>query len=431
MTRPALRTVRTWIRRPSLTIRTRLTLTYAALFTVGGTALLVALTTAFYRAIYRPLPPDAIPGRLDPDHDHIIGLRDQIRDAAVSHLLRDSLILLLIVVAASALLGWWIAGRMLRPVAAITAAARRATGTTLHERLNLPGPADELKELGDTFDEMLERLDSAFAAQRRFVANASHELRTPLAVTRTAVEVTLAKPAPTDAQWRDMAQDVAHSTDRAQRLIEALLVLARSEQRVTDVEDDDLADVTAQALDQIAAGSRVRGLRLETDLASAPLCGNVALLDIAVTNLLANAVKYNRDAGLLRVATGTVRDAGRWAQVSVTNDGPVIDPDRVDELFEPFERGVLTRRAGGSSAPGGVGMGLSIVRAVALAHGGHAGATARAGGGLTVTIRVPALADGTPSGPRVEHPPRIADRGAARDDRAAQGGESRPERIGR
>lgn len=389
MIRPALRTIQAWIRRPPLTIRTRLTLTYATLFTIGGTALLVALTTAFYRAIYHPLPPNAIPGRLDPDHDHIVGLRDQIRDAAVSHLLRDSLILLLVVVAASALLGWWIAGRMLRPVAAITAAARRATGTTLHERLNLPGPADELKELGDTFDEMLERLDAAFAAQRRFVANASHELRTPLTVTRTAIEVTLAKPAPTEAQWRAMAQDIAHSTDRAQRLIEALLILARSEQHVTDIEDDDLADVTAQALDHIAADSQVRGLRLETDLAPAPLRGNIALLDIAVTNLLTNAVKYNRDAGLLRVTTGTVRATGEWAQVSVTNDGPVIDPGRVDELFEPFDRGMLTRRATKRSAPGGIGMGLSIVRAVALAHGGQASATARAGGGLTVTIRVP------------------------------------------
>lgn len=391
MTGPTPRTVRTWIPRPPLTIRTRLTLTYAALFTVGGTALLVALTTASYRAIYRPLPPSAIPDRLDPDHDHIVGLQDQLRDAAASHLLRDSLVLLLIVVAVSALLGWWIAGRMLRPVADITAAARRATGTTLHERLNLPGPADELKELGDTFDEMLERLDTAFAAQRRFVANASHELRTPLAVTRTAVEVTLAKPAPTDDQWRAMAQDVARSTERAQRLIDALLILTRSEQRVTDAEDDDLADIAAQALDHIAAISRARGLRLETDLEPTPLRGSIALLDIAVTNLLTNAVKYNRDAGLLRVAAKMVDAGGKWAQVSVTNDGPVIDPDRVDELFEPFERGALPRRAAGSSAPGGVGMGLSIVRAVALAHGGHASATARADGGLTVTIRVPGL----------------------------------------
>jgi two-component system sensor histidine kinase VanS len=229
----------------------------------------LALTTVFYRAIFRPLPANAIPSSLDPDHDHIIGLSDQIRDAAASHLLRVSLFLLLIVVAVSALLGWWIAGRMLRPIAAVTAAARRATDTTLHERLNLPGPPDELKELGDTFDEMLERLDAAFAAQRRFVANASHELRTPLALTRAAVEVTLAKPAATDEQWRTMAHDVAGSTEHAQRLIEALLTLARSEQGVTEFDEEDLADLASEALDQVAARSRARGLRLETELGPA------------------------------------------------------------------------------------------------------------------------------------------------------------------
>jgi signal transduction histidine kinase len=383
------------VRRPALTIRTRLTLTYAALFAVGGTALLVALTTAFYRAIYRPLAPNAVPSRLDPDHDHFIGLRDQIRDAAVSHVLRESLILLLIVVAVSALLGWWIAGRMLRPVAAITAAARRATGTTLHERLDLPGPPDELKQLADTFDEMLERLDTAFAAQRRFVANASHELRTPLTLTRTAVEVTLAKRDPSTAQWHAMAQDVVRSTNRAQRLIDALLILARSEQRAIDIELDDLADITAEALDHVAARCTARGLRLETDLAPAPLYGNISLLDIAVTNLLENAVKYNRDEGLIRVTTRTVQitygshPSQEWAQVSVSNDGPVMNPDHMDELFEPFERGSHSRRGSSASVQAGLGLGLAIVRAVALAHDGHTHATARPGGGLTVTIRIP------------------------------------------
>ncbi len=288
---------------PALTVRARLTLTYAALFILGGSVLVLALTTAFYHEIFRPLPPSAVPSRLDPDHDHILGLSDQIRDAAASRLLGIALLLLLAVVALSALVGWWVAGRLLRPVAAITAAARRASDTTLHERLNLSGPADELKELGDTFDQMLERLDAAFAAQRRFVANASHELRTPLAVTRAAVEVTLAKPAATEAQWRAMAADVAHSTDNAQRLIAALLVLARSEQGVTDPVEDDLADLAAEALDQVAARSRERRLRLETDLAPAPLRANLALLGIAVSNLLENAVRYNREGGLLRVST--------------------------------------------------------------------------------------------------------------------------------
>ena len=374
-------------RLPAMTVRARLTLTYTALFTVGGSILVLALTTAFYRFIFRPLPADAIPSRLDPDHDHIVGLSDQIRDAAASHLLRVALLLLLVVVAMSALVGWWIAGRMLRPIAAITAAARRATDTTLHERLNLPGPHDELKELGDTFDEMLERLDAAFAAQRRFVANASHELRTPLSVTRAAVEVTLAKPAATDEQWRTMAQDVAESTRNAQRLIEALLVLARSEQGVGDIVQDDLADVAAEALDRVAARSGARALRLEAELDPVPLAGNVALLGIAVTNLLENAVAYNREGGLLRVVTRPSEPG--WVELAVANDGAPVPPEQLDELFEPFHRGRNTRRSGRDQTHDGVGLGLSIVRAVALAHGGQVLARARPDGGLEVALRLP------------------------------------------
>jgi two-component system sensor histidine kinase VanS len=378
-----------WLRLPALTVRARLTLTYAGLFTLGGCVLVLAMTTAFYHEIFRPLPRDAVPSRLDPDHDHILGLSDQIRDAAASRLLIIALLLLLVVVALSALVGWWVAGRLLRPITEITAAARRATGTTLHERLNLSGPSDELKELGDTFDEMLERLDAAFAAQRRFVANASHELRTPLALTRAAIEVTLAKPAVNEAQWQAMAADVAQSTDSAERLISALLVLARSEQRVTDPVEDDLADITAEALDQITARSRARGLRLETDLAATPLRANIALLGIAVSNLLENAVRYNRDGGLLRV--GTARPGPDRVELTVSNDGPVLAPGKVEDLFEPFHRGAHTRhRTGSANAPDGTGLGLSIVRAVARAHGGEATAQARTDGGLTVTLRLPA-----------------------------------------
>jgi len=388
-----------WLRLPPLTIRTRLTLAYAALFTVGGTVLLFTLTFAFYHAIFRPLPADQIPGRTDPDHDHFIGLSDQIRDTAASHLLRDAFLLLLLVVAVSALLGWWVAGRMLRPIAAITAAARRASRTTLHERLNLTGPADELKELGDTFDAMLERLDASFAAQRRFVANASHELRTPLALTRAAAEVTLAKSEPTQEQWRLMARDVAQATDRAHRLIEALLVLARSEQRLTDAEEDDLADITAEALDHTAARARDRALHIDSRLEPAPLHGNVALLGIAVTNLLENAVKYNNHAGLLQVSTravhhpaDTAAHPGTWAELSVTNDGPRLEPATVQRFFEPFHRGDRTRLSTAIPTPDGAGLGLSIVEAVIHAHQGHLTAIARPEGGLAITVLLPRAA---------------------------------------
>lgn len=280
-------------------------------------------------------------------------------------------------------------GRLLRPIAEITAAARKATDATLHERLRLSGPSDELRELGDTFDEMLERLDRAFGAQRRFVANASHELRTPLALTRAAVEVTLAKPVVTEAQWRTMAADVADATGSAQRLIAALLVLARSERGATDLVEDDLADVAAEALDQVAGRVRVRGLRLETDLVSTPLLANIALLGIAVANLLENAVRYNSEGGLLRVTAAPTGDGA--ARLTVVNDGPALRPDHVEKLFEPFNRGDRTRRRSGPrDLPDGTGLGLSIVRAVARAHSGSATATARTEGGLSVTLRLPA-----------------------------------------
>lgn len=372
--------------RPPLTIRARLTLTYAGLFTLGGGALVLAMTIAFYHFIFQPLPAASVPGGLDPDHDHFIGLSDQIRDAAASRLLPFAVVLLLLVVAVSALVGWWVAGRMLRPIAAITAAARSATDTTLHRRLNLSGPPDELRQLGDTFDQMLERLDAAFAAQRRFVADASHELRTPLALTRAAVEVTLAKPEePSAEQWRSMARDVQLSTLSAQGLIEALLVLARSEQGVGDPQRDDLADLAAEALDQVAARGRARGLRLETVLDPAPLAGNLALLAIATANLLENAVRHNVDGGLLRVRSGPAGPG--WVELVVLNDGPPVRPEAVESLFEPFHRGQPGRPQPESE---GVGLGLSIVRAVARAHGGTVTARSRVEGGLVVTLRLPA-----------------------------------------
>jgi signal transduction histidine kinase len=351
--------------------------------------------------VYGPLPHNLTPDRLDPDHDRILGITDQIRDAAASHLLHDSFKLLIVLAAASTLAGWYTAGRILRRLTNITDAARRAGATTLHERLNLSGPHDELKELADTFDAMLERLDTAFAANKRFVANASHELRTPLAVTRTALEVTLAKPTVTDTQWRATAADIAHSTDRAQQLIDALLTLARSEQAVADPDEDDFADLAAEALDQITPAARARHLRPDAALAPAPVHGNVALLRRAVANLLENAVKYNNDAGALAIST---RTHGALAELCVTNDGPSVPADTVPLLFEPFHRGVHTRAHGDEATPPGAGLGLSIVHAVATAHGGTLTAHARPAGGLTVILRLPTHT-AKPDLNRTPHPP--------------------------
>ena len=367
-----------------LTIRTKITLIYAGLFLAGGTALVAAITAALYHELHGPLPAGAVPNRYDPDHDRFVGMADEIRDATASHLMHRALELLVVVVLLSALLGWWLAGRMLSRISAITTAARRAGENNLHERLNLTGPDDELKKLADTFDSMLERLDAAFAAQKRFVANASHELRTPLALTRTAVEVTLAKPKVADAQWREMAADVARSTSRSQALIDGLLTLARSEV-ISDsaVEEDDLADLAAEALDLIRQAAHARNLKITNWLDPAPVRGNVALLSRAVANLLENAVMYNLDAGTLTVRTDR---HGSWSRLVVSNDGPTLAPADVSMLFEPFHRGENTR---GSQDGSGVGLGLSIVQAVVTAHGGEIDARPRSGGGLHLQVRLP------------------------------------------
>jgi two-component system sensor histidine kinase VanS len=371
---------------PPPTVRTRLTLTYTALITLTGTALIAAMTWYVYHDVHATPPGNLLPAKPDPDHDRILGITDRIRATAADNLLHDALQLLLVLTAASALVGWYIAGRVLRRLTHITDAARHANATTLHERLNLPGPADELKELADTFDAMLERLDTAFAAHKRFVANASHELRTPLAVTRTAVEVTLAKPNATDLQWRAMAADVARSTARAQQLIEALLTLTRSDQAVADPDEDDLADLAAEALDHITPAARTRTLTLHTDLTPTPVHGNIALLARAVANILENAVKYNTDGGTLTITT---RTTPTHAELRVANDGAPIPTADVTLLFEPFHRGEHTRRSADANTPPGTGLGLSIVRAVATAHGGTATAEPRPHGGLTVTLRLP------------------------------------------
>ena len=266
------------------------------------------------------------------------------RAEAVHQLLLYSLVGLGVMGAVSGAVGWLVAGRALRPVHAITGAARRASEENLGERLALAGPPDELKELADTYDAMLARLDAAFASQRRFVANASHELRTPLTVMRTAIDVTLAKPDRTPAQLEDMAAEVRAAVDRAEALIEALLTLARSDRGATAVELADLAVLAEDALDAAGPAIRAGSLGLETALQPAPTCGDLVLLDRLVANLVDNAVRHNTAGGWIQVATGT-RDG--QAYLTVTNGGPVIGEDVAPLLFEPF------RRLDGPSGPAG------------------------------------------------------------------------------
>jgi Signal transduction histidine kinase len=279
------------------------------------------------------------------------------------------------------LLGWLLAGRALRPVRAVSAAARRVSDSRLSERLNVAGPRDEITELATTFDAMLDRLEHAFDAQRRFVANASHELRTPLAVAGTAVDVVLAKPERSSTQLEAMARDVRVAVTRAEEVVDSLLALTRSQHLDRGRDEVDLAALAEDALDTYRPAIAERGLRVETQLRSARSVGDRPLLERLVMNLIDNAVRHNVTGGGLTVCTA-VRDSR--AELVVENSGAVIAPESVPALFEPFAR--LGGRARTGEA--GLGLGLAIARAVADAHGAELVATALPSGGLRVELRL-------------------------------------------
>jgi signal transduction histidine kinase len=374
--------------RPALTLRLRLTLLYGGLLAVLAATLLGTAVIVLDRAL-RSLP------RFPPgvtlvfsDGSSVTAERfaELVRASARSELLRSGGL----VFAATALVGiaaaYVLAGRALQPVSGLTATARRLSEETLDQRIALEGPQDELKELADTFDAMLARLDAAFDNQRRFVANASHELRTPLTVIRTEVDVTLADPAATVTDLRTMGEVVRDASVRADLLVDALLVLARSEgQARTGLEQRepvDLAELVPAAVSAVSAEASARCVSVRVDVAAAGTEGDPQLLGRLVGNLVENAVRHNVDGGWVSVRTGS-DDGAAW--LAVANSGPEVPGGEVDGLFQPFRRGGTAR-----TGSRGAGLGLSIVRAVAAAHGGGVSASARPGGGLEVTVRLPA-----------------------------------------
>jgi signal transduction histidine kinase len=304
-----------------------------------------------------------------------------LRQRALDSLLFFSLLGLGAMTVASGGLGWFVSGRVLRPVRAITETARRASDQHLGERLALAGPRDELRELADTFDDMLERLDLAFAAQRRFVANASHELRTPLTVMRTAIDVALAKPSRTTPQLEDMATRVRRHIDRAENMIEALLVLAISDQGVASRELLDLSAVAEDALEFAAPGITRLGLQVEAELSPAETTGDQQLIERMVWNLVDNAVRHNEPGGWIRVTTGPY---GPGVVLTIANSGALVPADAVPTLFEPFRRIVSHGRA-----DGGVGLGLSIAQSVSAAHGAELDVRSQPEGGLFISVVLP------------------------------------------
>ncbi len=418
-------------------VRSRLTLIYAALFFVAGSALL-GLTYGLVASNLPTRPPAsltissqavsllehacnsagaAVKGSERPPDSKpapgskpaagckqaygayyagtAAGMQAQ-RQQTLSKLLGFWLVGLGVTTVASGGLGWFMSGRVLRPVRAITETARRASEQHLGERLALTGAKDELKELADTFDDMLERLDAAFATQRRFVANASHELRTPLTVMRTAIDVTLAKPSPTARQLTDMAARVRRSIDRAETMIEALLTLAVSDQGKLSTEFTDLATWAEDAIDAAAPEIEHLDLRVETKLDPAETTGDPQLLERMISNLVGNAVRHNEPGGWIMLRTGT---SDATVYLKIANSGPFIPDDAVPSLFEPFQR--MEARTGTRD---GVGLGLSIARSVATAH--HATVTARSqpAGGLDISVVIPRCLAAEPHAPTGPQP---------------------------
>ncbi|MCD2188065.1 sensor histidine kinase [Actinomycetospora soli] len=310
--------------------------------------------------------------------------------SARSEVLQVGSIAFALVVLAAAVVSWVLTGHVLQPVHDVTATARRLSAESLDARIDLEGPRDEVAELADTFDEMLDRLQAAFDAQRRFVANASHELRTPLAVLRTEIDVTLADPDADVDELRRMAAVLRDATKRAEGLVDGLLLLARTEaapRRASDGDEPVDLDLAARgALDAVRAEVEGRGLRVEVRPgADAVVVGDAALLERVVGNLVENAVRHNVDGGWITVTTDSVD--GR-VDLVVSSSGPVLEPARVPDLFEPFRRGA--DRVGPGS-----GLGLSIVRAVVRAHGGTVSAEPVDGGGLSVRVGLPGQVSGS------------------------------------
>jgi signal transduction histidine kinase len=281
-----------------------------------------------------------------------------------------------------------LAGRALRPLQQVTSTAQHLSGETLYQRIRYVGADDEVAELASTFDAMLDRINTTFDTQKRFVANASHELRTPLAVMRTEIDVTLADPEADIAEYRRMAKVVRDGSERANALVDALLVLARSEaqagRRLSRKMPSDLSTGVAAALSATRREAERISLTVDTDLAPAPVVGDPGLLDRLAGNLIENAVRYNHLHGRIWVRTGS-DETHSW--LVVKNTGVEVEPADVPSLFEPFRRGGLDRTGGRGS-----GLGLSIIRAVVDAHGGTVTAVANPDGGLEVTVTLPAAA---------------------------------------
>jgi signal transduction histidine kinase len=433
MTRGPGRRLPGWLRVPALpavlprrTVRLRLAAVYATLFLISGACLLTityflvdqnATPAVMIKAQAPPVrigpasaggvvksggrtlavggggqcfaargtvPPTT--GQLTKCVSYLTAANSAARSNYLDTLLGNSAIALAAMTVAAVGIGWVIAGRLLRPLRTITWAARSISASSLHRRLALAGPDDEMKELGDTIDGLLGRLEAAFDAQRQFVANASHELRTPLARQRTLVEVALADPGQTVDGLRATCERVLAAGEQQERLIEALLTLARSQRGLDRWEQVDLAAVVADVVDARRPEAAAQDLTVEVaaDAAAIAVLGDARLAERLAANLVDNAIRHNVPGGWISVRTGIV---GGQPVLRVANSGPVIPPGEVARLLTPFQR----LGAGRGERRDGHGLGLSIVTAIAGAHGADLRADPMPGGGLAVLVSFPPL----------------------------------------
>ncbi|MFD5893194.1 MULTISPECIES: sensor histidine kinase [unclassified Streptomyces] len=386
-----------WVRP---TIRIRLTLLYGGMFLIAGILLLSIIYLLAAQAINEgselalkvtgvnvQLTSPTCPGlneavNNDQLNASLKACMSAQRQQALDDLLTRSLFALTGLSIIAFAFGYAMAGRVLSPLGRITRTARRVVGSDLARRIELDGPDDELKELADTFDEMLERLERAFTAQQRFVANASHELRTPLAINRTLLEVQLSDPA-APVELQQLGRTLLATNERSEQLVEGLLLLARSDNQLVERKPVDLAEVATRAVDQTRGEAEAKGVEIRGERAPAVVQGNGVLLERIALNLVQNAVRYNvKEEGWVEVTTAI--EHGQ-AVLLVSNTGPVVPAYEIDNIFEPFRR-LRTERTGSDK---GVGLGLSIARSVARAHGGRIIAEPREGGGLVMRVTLP------------------------------------------
>ena len=383
-----------WLRLPRRTARLRLTVLYSSAFLTCGAAVL-ALTYLLFGRVTHPVahlssggPRTGSGAGASKLATAVEQATSQVINAGNTQIAFDRQVLLIasaialgVFAVAATVIGWLLAGRVLRPLSTITAAARRISASSLHERLALHGPDDELKELADTLDSLFGRLEASFDAQRRFAANASHELRTPLTRERTLLQVTLADPASTTDTWQAVSRQLLASNAEQERLIEALLTLASSEAGIDEREPTDLAAIAEAVLAAARPAIGRLGLHVHADLQPAALNGDPLLIHQLVGNLVDNAVRHNVPGGDIHITT---RTSSTGAVLSVASSGQVIPATDVDRLFQPFRR--LAQRP---VRRNGHGLGLSIVRAIATAHDATIAAQPRPGGGLIIDVTFP------------------------------------------